>query len=147
MNKETIDSTTPLYTLKVAAELSGTSVHSIRQYIDKGLLIPFKTETKRHLFSQVDIQRLKCIRRYLDDLGLNIAGIKAQFALVPCWKVKPCSESDRQNCEAYTALSNPCWEATVKGPKCKNEDCRLCNVYKLPEKCNDLKSFLKLLDV
>jgi DNA-binding transcriptional MerR regulator len=33
---------------------SGIPVHSIRQYIDKGLIIPFKKESNRNLFSQVD---------------------------------------------------------------------------------------------
>ena len=58
-----IDSTQPVYTLRVASKLTSTPTHSIRQYIDKGLIIPFKTKTNRHLFSNVDIQRLKCITK------------------------------------------------------------------------------------
>lgn len=144
LNKEH-NSTDPLYTLGVAARLSETPVHSIRQYIDKGLLIPFRTETNRHLFSPVDIQRLKCIRNYLDVQGLNIAGINAIFSLVPCWIIKPCSEEDRKSCDAYHSVSNPCWTASVKGPKCKNSDCRVCDVYRLPEQCTNMKSFIKKL--
>lgn len=146
MNTDNFDSTAPVYTLSVAAKLSGTTVYSIRQYIDKGLLIPFKTKTNRHLFSRVDVKRLQCIRRYLDDMGLNIAGIKAQFALVPCWKIKPCSVEDRSNCEAYDSVTQPCWEVSIKGPACRAVDCRICAVYKLPEKCGDLKSYLKTFE-
>ena len=62
---------------------------------EKALLIPFYTKSGRRLFSQTDIVRLKCIRNHLDEQGLNIAGIKALMAMVPCWLLKPCSESDR----------------------------------------------------
>ena len=138
-------STDPVYTLAVASKLSATPAHSIRQYVDKGLIIPFRTDTNRHLFSEVDILRLKCIRKYLDEQGLNLAGINALFSLVPCWVIKPCSEADRENCDAFTSVSEPCWKATVKGPECKNTDCRVCNVYRLPEQCTDMKSMIKEL--
>lgn len=141
----TIEKTRPLYTLGIASKLTGTPAHSIRQYVDRGLLIPYRTETNRHLFSEVDILRLKCIRKYLDEQGLNIAGINAIFALVPCWHIKPCSEEDRNDCEGYHSISEPCWKATVKGPQCRNTDCRVCNVYRLPEQCTDMKSMIKKL--
>ena len=139
------DTTDPLYTLSVASRLSNTPVHSIRQYIDKGLILPFKTPSNRNLFSEVDIARLKCIRRYLDVQGLNIAGINAIFSFVPCWILKPCSIEDRKECDAYESVSKPCWMASFKGPKCKNEDCRVCTVYRLPEQCTNMKSFIKQL--
>jgi MerR family transcriptional regulator/heat shock protein HspR len=138
-------STEALYTLSVASKLSDTPTHSIRQYIDKGLLLPFKTKTNRHLFSEVDILRLRCIRKHLDIQGLNIAGINALFALVPCWVIKPCTENDRLNCDAYNSDTVPCWMASEKGPKCKNNDCRVCEVYRLPEQCTNLKDFIKQL--
>jgi len=137
------ESTEPIYTLSIAAKLSATPAHSIRQYIDKGLIIPFRTSSNRHLFSEVDILRLKCIRKYLDERGLNTAGIKALFSLVPCWLIKPCSIDDREQCDAYHSSAFPCWEATEKGPQCKNSDCRTCNVYRLPEQCQDVKALLK----
>jgi len=35
-----LEANTPLYTLRIAEELSGVSKYSIRQFIDKGLIIP-----------------------------------------------------------------------------------------------------------
>ncbi len=139
------NSTDPVYTLSVTSKLSGTPAHSIRQYVDKGLIIPFKTDTKRHLFSEVDILRLKCIRKYLDEQGLNLAGINALFSLVPCWAIKPCSEADREHCDAFNSDTEPCWNAALKGPKCKNSDCRVCNVYRILEQCTDMKTMIKEL--
>ncbi len=71
MENNSVASTTPVYTLSVTADLSGIPVHSIRQYIDKGLMIPFKKESSRNLFSQVDILRLKYIHKLLDERWLK----------------------------------------------------------------------------
>jgi MerR family transcriptional regulator/heat shock protein HspR len=62
-----IEDNRPVYTLGVAAQLAEIPAHSIRQYIDTGLLIPYKLESKRHLFSQYDISRLKLIRELIDE--------------------------------------------------------------------------------
>lgn len=138
-----LSSTEPVYTLGIASKLSEISLHSIRQYIDNGLIIPHTTTTKRHLFSQVDIKRLKCIKKQLFQMGLNFAGIKALYSLIPCWSIHPCSVESREKCEAYYSVTVPCWEASEKGKECKNEDCRYCNVYRYPEKCTDIKSIFK----
>ena len=137
--------TEPVYTLRIASKLSSTSVYSIRQYIDKGLIIPYITKTKRHLFSDVDILRLNCIRKYLDEFGLNIAGINAIFSLTPCWVIKPCSKGDRENCDAYSDVSEPCWRASQKGPLCRNSDCRICQVYRMSENCTNHKDLIKMI--
>ena len=68
MDNNSVASTAPVYTLSIAAGQSGIPVHSIRQYIDKGLIIPFKKDSSRNLFSQVDILRLKYIHKLLWDI-------------------------------------------------------------------------------
>lgn len=138
-----IDCTKPLYTLRVASELSGVSKYSIRQYIDKGLIIPYKTETERNLFSHVDIKRLRNIRTDLTEHGLNIAGIKRVMAQTPCWLIKPCAEEDYLKCDAYTSSHIPCWESTVKGPMCMQDDCRICNVYQIVDRSDNIKELFK----
>ena len=138
-----VSSTEPAYTLGTASKLSNISVHSIRQYIDHGLIIPHTTTSKRHLFSQVDILRLKSIKIQLSTMRLNIAGIKAMYSLIPCWLIHPCSIETREKCEAYYSNSVPCWEASDKEKECKNEDCRYCNVYKYLEEYTDIKSMIK----
>ena len=138
-----LSNTEPVYSLGTASRLSEISVHSIRQYIDNGLIIPHTTISKRHLFSQIDILRLKNIKVQLVSMGLNIAGIKAIYSLIPCWLIRPCSVETREKCEAYYSNSVPCWEASEKGKECKNEDCRYCKVYKYLEECTDIKSLIK----
>jgi MerR family transcriptional regulator, heat shock protein HspR len=145
MENNSVASTTPIYTLSIAASLSGIQVHSIRQYIDKGLIIPFKKESNRNLFSQVDILRLKFIHKLLDENGLTISGIRALLALIPSWAIRQCSNEEREKCQAYLSETYPCWEASEKGTLCKNTNCRECEVYRIVENYPDIKSFLKTI--
>jgi MerR family transcriptional regulator, heat shock protein HspR len=145
MENSIVESTTPVYTLSITSTLSGIPVHSIRQYIDKGLIIPFKKESSRNLFSQVDILRLKFIHKLLNEDGLNIAGIRTLLAIIPCWSIRKCSDKEREICQAYQSNTYPCWEASEKGSLCKNTNCRECEVYRIVENYSDIKSFLKTL--
>ena len=145
MDNNSVESTTPVYTLSITSGLSGIAVHSIRQYIDKGLIIPFRKESSRHLFSQVDILRLKFIHKLLEEDGLNIAGIRTLLALIPCWAVRQCSDKEREKCQAFQSNSYPCWEASEKGTLCRNTNCRECEVYRIVENYPDVKSFLKTI--
>jgi MerR family transcriptional regulator/heat shock protein HspR len=145
MENSSIDSTTPVFTLGTSSVLSGIPVHSIRQYIDKGLIIPFRKDSNRNLFSQVDILRLKYIHTLLDEGGLNIAGIRSLLAVIPCWAIRQCSDAERKKCQAFQSNAYPCWEASEKGTSCKNTNCRECEVYRIVEDYPDVKSFLKTL--
>src|SRR5665647_2566766 len=145
MENNSVVSTTPVYTLSTTSTISGIPIHSIRQYIDKGLIIPFKKESNRNLFSQVDILRLNFIQKLLDENGLNIAGIRVLLALIPCWAITGCSLAEREKCQAYNSNSYPCWEASEKGTLCKNTNCRECEVYRIVENYPDVKSFIKTL--
>lgn len=134
-----------LYTLAVATQLSGIPAHSIRQYIDEGLIIPYKLESKRHLFSRYDIDRLRLIRSLIREKGLNFSGVRALMAMNPCWAIRQCPVEDRGSCGAYTDNFQPCWEASEKGRNCKNENCRECVVYHSLDLDSGIKSTLKTL--
>jgi len=138
-----VESTTPLYTLSITSVLSDIPVHSIRQYADMGLIIPFKKASNRNLFSKVDILRLKYIHKLLHECGLNVAGIRALLALIPCWAIKRCAPEERNRCQAFQSDAFPCWEASEKGTSCKNTNCRECEVYRIVENYPDIKSYLK----
>ena len=145
MKNNTVAGTTPIYTLSITSTLTGIQTHSIRQYIDKGLIIPFRKESNRNLFSQVDILRLKYIHKLLVEDGLNIAGIRSLLAIIPCWAIRKCSAEEREICQAFQSNTFPCWEASDKGLLCKNTNCRECEVYRIVENYPDVKSFMKTL--
>lgn len=133
----------PVYTIGITSKLTDTSVHALRMYEKKGIILPYVTQTNRRLFSKSDIQRIKCIRKHLDEDGLNIAGVKALLAIIPCWLIKPCSKNSQKICDAFTNTLKPCWEAVFKAPECADSDCRQCDVYRMGNACGDVKSLTR----
>ncbi|GAB3454165.1 MerR family transcriptional regulator [Streptomonospora sediminis] len=63
-----------LYTISVAAELSGVAPQSIRLYEQRGLLTPARTGGGRRLYSDNDVARLRRIA-VLAGEGVNLTGI------------------------------------------------------------------------
>ena len=53
------------------------------------------------------------------------------------------SEEDRENCDAFANMKEPCWIVKNTGDICKDEDCRLCPIYSNLSPFSDMKNFLK----
>lgn len=138
-----IKNTDPVYTIGVVAEKFNISVHSLRLYESEGLILPYKTETNRRLYSNSDMQRIQCIRDMIEQKGLNFAGIKWALSMIPCWDLLPCSVEERNMCNAYTNSTTPCWSVPFKAEKCQNADCRDCHVYQQLSSCSNFKDYLK----
>jgi len=62
----------PKYTISNAAKLMGISVHTLRMYEREGLIIPFKKESNQRLYSDRDLERVKCIRKTINDDKIHI---------------------------------------------------------------------------
>ena len=138
-----INNTEPLYTIGVVAKKFNISVHSLRLYESEGLIIPYKTKTNRRLYSNSDLERIRCIREMIEKKGLNFAGIKWVLSLIPCWDLLPCSENDRKTCDAFKNSTLPCWSVPYKSEKCQHAECRECHVYQDLSNCNNFKEYLK----
>lgn len=63
-----------VYGISVAAELTGLGVQMLRQYEDRGLLLPHRTEGGTRRYSEADLDRLRRIKELLTG-GLNLAGV------------------------------------------------------------------------
>ncbi len=137
------DDERPVFTIGVVADMIGMSVHTLRMHESSGLILPHRTESQHRLYSRTDVERLNYIRYLMEVIGLNIAGIKSQLSLIPCWNIKQCTSEDRANCDAFKSVTEPCWIVKNKGNICKEEDCRLCPIYGNLEPFSNLKSFLK----
>lgn len=135
----------PKYTISNAARLADISVHTLRMYERKGLIIPFKKESNQRLYSDEDIERVKCIRKTINDQKITIEGIRHIFSLLPCWAILKCSKKEQNNCEAYSGSSKACWMYKHKGNICEQNNCRECEVYKDISDCNSLKARIKSL--
>ncbi len=52
----------------------GLHEQSLRMYERKGLIRPQRSDGNIRLFSDADVERVRCIKRLVDDLGVNLAG-------------------------------------------------------------------------
>ena len=68
------DSDEPVYMISVAARLIGVHAQTLRSYEREGLLAPSRSAGRR-IYSETDIERLRLIRRLVEDLGVNLAGV------------------------------------------------------------------------
>jgi MerR family transcriptional regulator/heat shock protein HspR len=66
----------PVYVISVAANLAGVHPRTLRIYEDEGLLQPVRTASNIRLYSDGDIERVRCIRYLTRRRGVNLAGVK-----------------------------------------------------------------------
>lgn len=65
---------TPKYTISVVSQMVGLHEQSLRMYERKGLIQPQRSDGNIRLFSDADVERVRSIKRLVDDLGVNLAG-------------------------------------------------------------------------
>ncbi|MFH0990010.1 MAG: MerR family transcriptional regulator [bacterium] len=133
---------TPFYSIGTVARMLGVSVHTLRMYEREGLMLPYKKESSHRLYSDMDVERLRCIRHAINEEKISIAGIRRIYALIPCWQVVKCSDSHRSKCPAYSEHTKPCWTYDHIQNPCTKLDCRLCDVYKLSSDCGKIKEMI-----
>jgi MerR family transcriptional regulator/heat shock protein HspR len=64
------------YTIKIAAELCGLHEQSLRMYERRGLIAPQRSSGNIRQFSDDDVEQVRFIKRLIDDLGVNLAGVE-----------------------------------------------------------------------
>jgi MerR family transcriptional regulator/heat shock protein HspR len=70
-----IEQTNGVYIMRVASMLTGMHPQTLRKYERAGLLEPSRCK-KLRMYSDEDIARLRTIKHLVDDVGLNLAGVK-----------------------------------------------------------------------
>jgi len=71
---EGIDNDEPCYVISIAAKMVGMHQQTLRYYERAGVIEPARSRGRIRLYSQSDIARLRQIKRWIDDLGVNLAG-------------------------------------------------------------------------
>ena len=64
-----------VYVMRVASMLTGMHPQTLRKYERTGLLKPSRSK-KLRMYSDENIARLRTIKYLVDDLGLNLAGVR-----------------------------------------------------------------------
>lgn len=66
----------PCYVISVAAKMVGLHAQTLRYYERLGLVEPSRSRGNIRLYSQSDLNRVKQIKRLMNDLGVNLAGVE-----------------------------------------------------------------------
>ncbi|MEW5945634.1 MAG: MerR family transcriptional regulator [bacterium] len=65
----------PVYLIGVAAEMLDVSPQTLRVYEREKLVVPRRTEGNTRLYSERDVEELRCIIRLQREFGVNLAGL------------------------------------------------------------------------
>jgi MerR family transcriptional regulator, heat shock protein HspR len=65
-----------LYLISVAARMLGMHPQTLRKYERLGLVQPPRTIGSMRLYSREELERLRVIKRLVDDGGINLAGVQ-----------------------------------------------------------------------
>ena len=97
----------PVYMISIAAQLTGLHPQTVRMYERLGLVTPSRVSNKNRLYSEMDIQRLLQIRRFTQEMGVNLAGVEIILDLL--LKIEKLqNENDRLNTElAQNGILHP----------------------------------------
>jgi MerR family transcriptional regulator/heat shock protein HspR len=72
----------PLYIISVVSRVLQMHPQTLRKYERAGLVRPSRTDGMLRLYSDGDLDRLRLIKRLVDDVGVNVAGLSVVLRLV-----------------------------------------------------------------
>jgi MerR family transcriptional regulator/heat shock protein HspR len=67
--------------ISVAARSLGMHPQTLRKYERLGLITPSRTIGSMRLYSRGEIERLKLIKRLVDEAGINLAGVQRLLSI------------------------------------------------------------------
>ena len=72
----------PVFIISVAAQMLEVQAQTLRYYERLGLVKPHRTRGNQRVYSHNDLERVRRIRRLMDDLGVNLAGVEVLLNLL-----------------------------------------------------------------
>jgi len=70
-----------LFFISSAARMLGMHPQTLRKYERLGLIQPTRTIGSMRLYSKDELERLKLIKRLVDDAGINLAGVQRLLSI------------------------------------------------------------------
>jgi MerR family transcriptional regulator/heat shock protein HspR len=129
-----------IFKIGVTADKVGVSVPTLRMYENEGLLIPIKSDGGTRYYDEGDINWIRCIRRMITELGLNLEGIRRLLALIPCYDFRKCDEAQVAECMAAKDAHKPCWISRATNGGSRLQECHDCPAFRYSINCENLKS-------
>jgi MerR family transcriptional regulator/heat shock protein HspR len=69
------------YFISTAARLLGMHPQTLRKYERLGLIQPTRTIGSMRVYSRGELERLRVIKRLVDDAGINLAGVQRLLSI------------------------------------------------------------------
>ena len=69
------------FAISIAARMLGVHAQTLRAYERQGLITPSRSKGRIRLYSVEDIRRAQQVRRLIEDLGVNLAGVEVILVL------------------------------------------------------------------
>ncbi len=86
-----------LYLISVAARMLGMHPQTLRKYERLGLVQPTRTIGSMRLYSRDELDRLKIIKRLVDDGGINLAGVQRLLSIAEVvTRIRPLVTTSRE---------------------------------------------------
>jgi len=133
---------TPIYSIGTVARMLGVSVETLRMYERKGLVLVHKSDGNQRLYSESDVERLRCVRIAIRDKKISVEGIRRLQSMIPCWDYINCSMDERLVCPAYQSQVAGCWTYKHQTNICALRSCPSCEVYLRSANCDELKALV-----
>ena len=70
-----------LFLISMAAEMLGMHPQTLRKYERLGLIQPPRTIGSMRLYSREELERVRLIKRLVDELGINLAGVQRLLSI------------------------------------------------------------------
>src|SRR5437763_11945013 len=84
-----------LYFISVAARMLGMHPQTLRKYERLGLIQPSRTIGSMRLYSRDELERLRAIKRLVDDGGINLAGVQRLLSVAEVvQRIRPLMRED-----------------------------------------------------
>lgn len=89
-----------IFTVGMAARMLDIHPRTLRNYEDKGLIVPTRRGQWRY-YTMRDIRWIECLREMIHVHGVSINAIRKLLKFTPCWNIIDCSFERRKCCSAF----------------------------------------------
>src|SRR5918912_4136469 len=84
-----------IYFISMAARMLGMHPQTLRKYERLGLVQPTRTIGSMRVYSREELERLKLIKRLVDDSGINLAGVQRLLSIAEVvQRIRPLMRDD-----------------------------------------------------
>ena len=87
--------------ISMAAEMLDMHPQTLRKYERLGLIQPSRTVGSMRLYSKEEVERLRLIKRLVEDMGINLAGVQRLLGIAEVMqRIRPLLEDGALNTSA-----------------------------------------------